>query len=320
VLDAVGAACFQLSLVRGTRSSPGNPLFMDWEPIVSNLTNARRPALIVDGGGRVRFLNAPMEKLLGRRLEELSSSRWLSCCAQPGGTSSVRTLLGAAFRGEATGGDLPLMTREGRRITMHAELSREVRGRSRALVVVAQNVQESQSPAGPAGDCRCEVAKSTGIVTSVRFLDPARDALAPVGRPVEELLASLGCAGAMRWVGEVIGERECNATDVLLPEADDAFRVVTAASNGDSTVSVTVRYLPTRVLPDLVDAKATRTAGDGALSDRERQVLTLLLRGRGVEDIATMLEIAPRTVKFHQANVLQKLGADSRLDLLRVVL
>ena len=83
---------------------------------------------------------------------------------------------------------------------------------------------------------------------------------------------------------------------------------------------VTVRYLPARVLPDLVDAKAARTAGEAALSERERQVLTLLLRGRGVEDIATMLEIAPRTVKFHQANVLQKLGADSRLDLLRVIL
>ena len=83
---------------------------------------------------------------------------------------------------------------------------------------------------------------------------------------------------------------------------------------------MTVRYLPMRLLPELVDAKAARTAGDGALSERERQVLTLLLRGRGVEDIATMLEIAPRTVKFHQANVLQKLGADSRLDLLRVIL
>ena len=83
---------------------------------------------------------------------------------------------------------------------------------------------------------------------------------------------------------------------------------------------LTVRCVDSLLLLDLVDAKVARVAELSGLSDRERQVLHLLLRGRGVEDIATMLEIAPRTVKFHQANVLQKLGADSRLNLLRVVL
>src|SRR5579864_1836031 len=106
---------------------------MDWEPIVSHL-DGRRPALVVDGGGRVRFVNALMEKLLGRRFDELSTTRWLAMCVQPGGTSTVKHLLGAGFRGEATGVDLPLLTREGRRITMHAELSRETCGRLRALV------------------------------------------------------------------------------------------------------------------------------------------------------------------------------------------
>ena len=295
---------------------------MDWEPIVTHLTNARRPALIVDGGGRVRFLNPFMEELLGRRLDELSSTRWLAACVQPGGSSIVRHLLGAGIRGEATDGDLPLVTREGRRITMHAELSREVRGRSRALVVVSQGVCEVEPASAPAGDCRCEVAtgESAGAILSVRFLDPARDSLAHVGRPIDELLTLLGCSGAMHWVGEVVAGRQRLTSEVVLPDAGDAFRIVTAEAAGDSTVRVTVRYLPARVLAELVDAKAARTARDGALSERERQVLTLLLRGRGVEDIATMLEIAPRTVKFHQANVLQKLGADSRLDLLRVVL
>jgi DNA-binding CsgD family transcriptional regulator len=41
--------------------------------------------------------------------------------------------------------------------------------------------------------------------------------------------------------------------------------------------------------------------------------------GCGVDEIAGALEISPRTVKFHQANVLQKLGADSRADLMRLV-
>jgi DNA-binding CsgD family transcriptional regulator len=300
---------------------------MDWEPIVSHLREGHHPALIVDGTGRVRFLNAPMEKLLGRRLDELAATRWLAACVSPGCAASVRQLLGAAFRGETTAGDVPLVTRDGRRVTMQAELSRETVRRSRALVVVAHDVREVAPTSAPAGDCWAETsaaAGSAGVIRSLRFLDPGRDGTPHVGRPVDELLASLGCAGAMRWVGDVLAGRARVASEVLLPEGDDAFRVVTAVVTAetpdDATVRVTVRYLPAVLLPELVDAKATRTAADRALSDRERQVLTLLLRGRGVEDIATMLEIAPRTVKFHQANVLQKLGADSRLDLLRVVL
>jgi DNA-binding CsgD family transcriptional regulator len=294
---------------------------MDWEPIVSHLTQGSRPALVVDATGRVRFLNASMEKLLGRGLDELSATRWLASCVSPGGASVVRQLLGAGIRGEATVGDVPLLTREGRRVTMRAELSREVRGRSRALVVVSQDVREVEPTSAPEGDCWSVVSREAGgLVKSLRFLDPGREASPHAGRPIEELLALLGCAPAMRWVSEVLAGRACLASDVLLPEGDDAFRVVTAEAIDDASARVTVRYLPARLLPELVDAKAARTAGDGALSDRERQVLTLLLRGRGVEDIATILEIAPRTVKFHQANVLQKLGADSRLDLLRVVL
>ena len=95
---------------------------------------------------------------------------------------------------------------------------------------------------------------------------------------------------------------------------------MTARAIDERIVRVVLRCFDARLLSDLVDAKVARVAETCGLSDREREVLQLLLRGRGLEDIATMLEIAPRTVKFHQANVLQKLGADSRFDLLRVVL
>jgi DNA-binding CsgD family transcriptional regulator len=35
--------------------------------------------------------------------------------------------------------------------------------------------------------------------------------------------------------------------------------------------------------------------------------------------MAVLLQITPRTVKFHQANILEKLGVESRSDLLRLV-
>jgi len=42
--------------------------------------------------------------------------------------------------------------------------------------------------------------------------------------------------------------------------------------------------------------------------------------GRQLADIATALGISLRTVKYHQANILRKLRADSRVDLMRLIL
>jgi DNA-binding NarL/FixJ family response regulator len=58
------------------------------------------------------------------------------------------------------------------------------------------------------------------------------------------------------------------------------------------------------------------TAAD--LTKREVEVLDLLLLGRSHEDIALVLGISERTSKFHQGNLLRKLGADSRFDLVRL--
>ncbi len=53
-----------------------------------------------------------------------------------------------------------------------------------------------------------------------------------------------------------------------------------------------------------------------ALTPRERQILELLLEGRTTPAMARTLDVSPRTVKFHVANLLRKLGYGSRLALL----
>jgi DNA-binding CsgD family transcriptional regulator len=50
-----------------------------------------------------------------------------------------------------------------------------------------------------------------------------------------------------------------------------------------------------------------------------REVLDLILLGRSPREIAAVLDISHSTAKFHQANALGKLGAESRLDLLRFI-
>ncbi|ATQ29063.1 response regulator transcription factor [Rhodococcus ruber] len=49
-----------------------------------------------------------------------------------------------------------------------------------------------------------------------------------------------------------------------------------------------------------------------ALSDRERQVLTMIAQGRSVPSIAAQLYLAPSTVKTHVQRLYEKLGVSDR--------
>jgi DNA-binding NarL/FixJ family response regulator len=53
------------------------------------------------------------------------------------------------------------------------------------------------------------------------------------------------------------------------------------------------------------------------LSERERQVLTLLSKGMSHADIAHALEISEKTVSTHQANLILKLGLRNSVELVR---
>jgi DNA-binding response OmpR family regulator len=90
-----------------------------------------------------------------------------------------------------------------------------------------------------------------------------------------------------------------------------------------SMLRVRDRYLELQRSPAAVADQRDRRAAlvaSARLTDREREVLDLLLLGRTHQDIAAVLGIRERTSKFHQANLLLKLGAESRLDLMRLFL
>jgi len=57
-----------------------------------------------------------------------------------------------------------------------------------------------------------------------------------------------------------------------------------------------------------------------ALSDREYQIFLMLVRGRGVVDIADELHLSAKTVSTHKARLLKKLGLDNLSDLVRYAL
>jgi len=69
------------------------------------------------------------------------------------------------------------------------------------------------------------------------------------------------------------------------------------------------------------DSETTQIAAKlDALSVRERQVLDGLIAGRPNKTIAYDLEISPRTVEIHRANVMTKMGAGSLSELIRMAL
>jgi DNA-binding CsgD family transcriptional regulator len=56
------------------------------------------------------------------------------------------------------------------------------------------------------------------------------------------------------------------------------------------------------------------------LTPRELEVLTWVKHGRNTSEIASILKISERTVKFHISNIIQKLDAENRLHALVIAI
>lgn len=74
------------------------------------------------------------------------------------------------------------------------------------------------------------------------------------------------------------------------------------------------------VAREILDGK---TAADGAgdpyeeLTDRERQVLKLVVEGRSNKEVADVLGVSVKTAMSHRAHLMEKVGAHGRTDLVR---
>jgi DNA-binding NarL/FixJ family response regulator len=79
-------------------------------------------------------------------------------------------------------------------------------------------------------------------------------------------------------------------------------------------------WAPRRLLAQLVDqllevSDTSLTSAPPHLTDRERQVLALILTARSNREIAHKLGIEERTVQAHVGRLMRKTGADNRTDL-----
>ena len=104
---------------------------------------------------------------------------------------------------------------------------------------------------------------------------------------------------------------------------EDVHRAVQAGASGylpkssgadELLEAIRVIHRGRRYFPTAINAALESRAGRSELSDREREVLGMLVRGRSNKEIAIALGISENTVKVHTTRVFEKLGVADRLE------
>lgn len=106
------------------------------------------------------------------------------------------------------------------------------------------------------------------------------------------------------YVSRAIAE---GADGYLLKDSavQDLAGAIEAVTNGGTFFSPAIQQQMAELVRD------GQKQGLQGLTEREREVLTLIARGQSTKEIATTLDIGQRTVETHRANLMRKLGVKS---------
>ena len=116
--------------------------------------------------------------------------------------------------------------------------------------------------------------------------------------------------------GELIKNAlEAGAIGYLLKDvsADDLVRAIRAAHAGRATLSPEAAQA-------LVETANQPPSPGLDLTEREREVLALMIEGLNNTQIAGRLTVSPSTIKSHVSNILSKLGVASRTEAVSLAL
>ena len=128
----------------------------------------------------------------------------------------------------------------------------------------------------------------------------------------------------------MLRERGVQVPVVVLTAHGDVATARTALKNGafdflekpvDDATLIEVLHNALRVDRERRAAVKARSSADRRmerLTEREREILTLLAAGHQNRQIAAQLGISPRTVEVHKARIMEKLGCRSLADLIRL--
>ncbi len=97
--------------------------------------------------------------------------------------------------------------------------------------------------------------------------------------------------------------------------ASELFRAVQEVSQGRA-------YVTPQIAQGMLEsfAHGTEVRSDSKLTARQREILQLLAEGNTMKEVASILNIAPRTVAFHKYRMMERLGLKNNTDLLRLAI
>lgn len=300
---------------RDSLREPTTPLGdMDWSAVALLLAErAGFPVALLDAEGRILFVAPAAQRLLGWRSDSVGQS-WEGFVAVEA-LSTARWLISKALSGATHHFEIALVTPGGRALVSF-ESYPVGRDEGRGVLLFVEKLDALAVP--PFGhDCDYEVeGVKSGAFRLLALRAPGAEPTRHSGSCFEVLhgqnapcdecpIQLLQGIGDVRSVVRKCEPAELEVKTVRLIDSDRAH--------------VSVRRLAASTFPAMLKARLDELAQRAQLSPRERDVLAQLIDGRTFEEIGEALGITPRTVKYHQAKLLAKLGADSRHDLIRLI-
>lgn len=301
--------------------SPNGVLHV-WNAVAEYLLErSEDPMLVFGRDGRVLALNAALERLLGFSRNDVLGHVWTDF--SPPGPEGERALawLQGNVQGIGRRVELPARTASGENMTLIMNLTHLGSGDDQILVgaVVAARPQVTTKPPHVECDEYYEIVATPNTRGNLTYIWAPDEGAEQVGKICYQAFYSRTehCVGCPAFE-ENARPGEVRNGVVRFGEQGERFGMVTAEFT-DQRVRVSMRKISRDEVSALVRARVDLLAEEGGLSSREHSVLELLIAGKSAEDIGGALGISPRTAKFHQTNILQKLGVDSRLELFRLV-
>ncbi|MEU8402585.1 response regulator transcription factor [Nonomuraea sp. NPDC048892] len=187
-----------------------------------------------------------------------------------------------------------------------------LRGSFRLLI----DSEDDLTVVGEAGDGREAVALARTEAPDVVLMDvrmPEMDGITATGQ----------IAGGTRVLilttfdldEYVYAALRAGASGFMLKDAppDDLLKAIRVVASGETLLAPTVT---TRLIAEFVQRPLQQAfRGLDTLTDREREVLTLVAHGLSNAELSTQLKVSPGTVKTHIGRLLAKLNARDRAQL-----
>jgi DNA-binding CsgD family transcriptional regulator len=278
------------------------------------------PTVLLDADGRVLGMNDAFAHLVGTTIDAAVHEPFAGVCGSPD-PAALHALLSRALTAPITSARvaarvIPGAATSPRNLVLTVELQpMRVGAVAGAILAVTSWCRDDEGTMPCLGDVTYAISlRPFGMIRWVRRPDDGATSDL-VGKPCFRALFQregpcVDCplrapSRVDRTAGFIAGG----------PASDGQPYMVMASHLDSSTAVVSAAVVNRSQVRGLVRMETDRRADEAGLTGREREVLELLLEGRSAPDIADALRIAVSTAKFHQSNVLRKLGVGSRADL-----